>query len=850
MKNILFCGCAMPLALLAQPAFAQDAETNEETAEQSGGLNTIVVTAQRREETLQDAAIPINAATGEQLINSGVADATALNKIAPALNVTNGGGANTAYFVRGAGNFTNNGYTAPAIAFNIDGVYIGRPSSTISSFLDLNRVEVLKGPQGTLYGRNSTGGAINVIPNIPEIGELSGSIAAGYGNYDAYELTGVLNVPVGETSAARIAATVSGRDGYFKDGTSDAEDFAVRAQFLTEIGDSVTLRLSGDYSTQGGNGQGVAIDGVYSFRPFQPNEPVPNWPFRPATTDLFDGLHDPAVLSQIIGVATNAPLRANDGTYAFPARDDEYWGLNAELNFDLGDAELVVIPAYRKSTLDNIFNGPPFKAAINQDTAEQFSIETRLSGSAGAFDYILGAYYFDEKVEGQNSFNQFSTTSFNEFESNVESLAFFARGTFNVSDDFRLVGAVRYTDESRSFDFKAFSLAAVCLAEFGGPPPCERTSTPIPSIPVGLTLGDSIRQYDPALFIGQPAEAYIAAANAAADGVRTVTIFGGFGPTDTNVPPSIGPLAILSATPNEADLSDGDSEITYRLAAEYDVTPDNLLYASFETGFRAGGFNQSFGNEIYAPEFIDAFTVGSKNAFAGGDVILNFEAFFWDYTVQQLAVLGLDARGNNSFFTRNVGDSSIYGLEAELQWAPGSATQLRGSVQYLNATYDNYSFSQVDLADEALDPPNFLTPVTTCATTQTGFDGDPATPSSYNIDCSGRDALNAPKWTVTGGIQQSFDLGESEIVATFDGRYRSSREVGFNYVPGGRAESVLTLDASLTYQPYSEDFFITAYVRNLTDETIFATYQLGAGNVAGGALEPPRTYGVRIGYNF
>ncbi len=851
MKKILLCGCAMPL-VLAQPALAQGAGPDNETAEeqQSGGLNTIVVTAQRQEETLQDAAIPINAATGDQLIAAGVSDATALNRISPALAVNNGGGANAAYFVRGAGNFTNNGYTAPAIAFNIDGVYIGRPSSTISAFLDLNRVEVLKGPQGTLYGRNATGGAINVIPNIPEIGELSGSISAGYGNYDAYELTGVLNVPVGDTAAARIAATVSGRDGYFDDGTGDAEDFAVRAQFLAELGETVTVRLSGDYSTQGGVGQGVAIDGFYGLAPFQSQLPVPSWAFTDFTTDLYAGLHDPAVQAGLVGNVTHAPLRANDGGYAFPARDDEYWGLNAEINFDLGDADLVIIPAYRKSTLDNIFNGPPFKAAINQDSAEQFSLEARLSGSVGAFDYILGAYYFDETVEGVNSFNQFSTTSFNDYVSEVESLAFFARGTFNVSDDFRLVGALRYTDESRAIDLRLISLAAVCLAELGGPPPCERTSTPVPSIPVGLTIGDSLRQYDPALFIGTPAEAYISAVNAAPNGVPTVTIFGGFGPTDTAVPPSIGPLAILSATPTVIDLSDGDSEVTYRLAAEYDVTPDNLLYASFETGFRAGGFNQSFGNEVYAPEFIDAYTIGSKNAFAGGDVILNLEAFYWDYTGQQLAALGLDGRGNNSFFTRNVGDSSIYGLEAEFQWAPTSSTQLRGSVQYLDATYDNYSFVQTDLADEAVDPPGFLPPVTTCDTTQIGFDGDLATPSQYVIDCSGRDALFAPKWTITGGIQQTIDLGASELIATFDGRYRSSREVGFNYVPGGRAEGVLTLDASLTFQPTSEDFFITAYVRNLTDETIFSTYQLGSGNVAGGALEPPRTYGVRLGYNF
>lgn len=167
MPKLLLAGSALALVLYGQTLYAQyeldqddealvEAALAEPAARQGGGgLDIITVTAQRREETLQDAAIAINAATGDELAQAGVVDATGLNKIAPALTVSTGGGANAGYFVRGVGNFTNNGYTAPAVAFNVDGVYIGRPSSTIASFLDLSRVEVLKGPQGTLYGRNA-----------------------------------------------------------------------------------------------------------------------------------------------------------------------------------------------------------------------------------------------------------------------------------------------------------------------------------------------------------------------------------------------------------------------------------------------------------------------------------------------------------------------------------------------------------------------------------------------------------------------------------------------------------------------------------------------------------------------
>nr|WP_225883602.1 Plug domain-containing protein [Sphingomonas aliaeris] len=160
---------------LAGPAWAQSADRNLPPAGTTGetaavdpveaqGLTDIIVTAQRRSESLQRAAIPVDVITGDTLANSGVTTSGQLGQIVPSLAVQNNGGANTTFFLRGVGNFTVNGYSDPAIAFNYDGVYLGRPTSTSGVFYDLERVEVLKGPQGTLYGRNATGGAINILP--------------------------------------------------------------------------------------------------------------------------------------------------------------------------------------------------------------------------------------------------------------------------------------------------------------------------------------------------------------------------------------------------------------------------------------------------------------------------------------------------------------------------------------------------------------------------------------------------------------------------------------------------------------------------------------------------------------
>mgnify|MGYP003624616359 FL=1 len=846
MRNTTASKAALSLALVsamvASPVSAQDtADADSDNAQRSGGLGVIVVTAQRKAESLQDAAIPINAATGDELALAGVTDATALNKIAPALYTTAGGGANAGYFIRGVGNFTNNGYTNPAVAFNIDGVYIGRPSSTIASFLDVAVVEVLKGPQGTLYGRNATGGAVNVIPTKPQLGEFSGNVSAGYGNYDAFNIEGAINVPIADSGALRVAATVNQHDGYNSDGTFDAKDFAIRGQFYAEPSDYFNFRMSMDYSTQKGVGAGTNIQGVYNIIPPVPalraNQPVNGWRFDAApaaVSDPYSGLHTPAADAYTATIA-GAPLHSPyNGDYVYPFRNDKYFGVNVEMNFDLGGVDLAIIPAYRHSKLDNQFNGPPFKAAINQDTAEQFSVEARLSGSTGPLDWILGGYYFDETVEGMNSFNQFATLGANSYISKSESAAVFARATYNVTDSLRIVGGIRYTDESRDFEADAVAVAGVCLEEpVGRAPFCPQ----VPTIPVGLTLQDSLSQFDPALFPARPISTYNPNGP---NGVGQVFPYGPFN-VGGDFPP--GPGALLIITPNRIEKSGGDGEFTFRAAVEYDITPDNLLYASFENGFRAGGFNASRGNEEYAPEFIDAFTIGSKNRFFDNRLELNVELFYWKYEGQQLAALGVDIDGNNSFYTRNVGESSIKGADIDFQFLATETTKIRGGVQYLDATYDSYMFNQTDLADPG-DPPELLRPVTTCDATQ-----DLAT-DSYDIDCSGKAALNSPKWSANIGIEQTVEFGNLRLIGSVDGRYRGAREVGFNYIPESRIGSDFTMDAALTLGDIDDRWTLTGYVRNLTNEAVLSVVQLGAGNVVGANYQPPRTYGVRAKFNF
>ena len=828
MKKALLAGSILGSLLMPQIAAAQETEATPQAQARSD--NAIIVTAQRREESLQDAAIPIVAATGEQLVQAGVNDVTGLNKIAPSLNIVNQAGSATSFFIRGVGNFNNNNLSDPAVAFNFDGVYVARPSAT-AAFLDVERVEVLKGPQGTLYGRNATGGAINVIPVRPQLGEFGGFIQAGYGNYNAYDISGAINAPLGDSAALRLSATVNGHDGYFSDGTGDAENFAVRGQFYAELGPVVDVRLVGEYATKGGTGPGTNILGVYELTPnvFLPAgvpTTIPNWTYSDAPANVaepFTGLYTPQTQAYFEQFGVPPLFTAADNAQ-YPSIDDEIWGVHAEINIELGDATFTIIPAYRSQELHNVYAVGVFQAALQNETAEQFSIEARVSGEAGPIEYVGGLFYFDEDTTFRSSFNQWAFASYPDAAASTESWAAFARASFNVTDEFRIVGGIRYTEDTKSIDAEQPTLTAICLVD--GFPDC----TSLPAIPVGLTIGESIGALNPALFVS------------------------GMTPLDVPVGTAVPYIADFAQPPimirGLTTVQDENSfeRVTWRGALEYDITPDNLIYASYESGYRSGGFNITFGRETYGPEFIDAYTVGSKNVFFDGILQLNIEGFIWKYRDQQSSHLGLDLLGINAFFTENIGRSTLQGFDVDFLVAPTRTTTIRGSVQYLDATNDEYVVDVPDQNDP--DTLGFITPVTGCPFTNSSVGTIFGPIATFAVDCSGTRPINAPEWSFNLGLEQIFELGDFELVASADGRYRSSRELNASYLPTSVSGEDFTADASLTLRPNDEQWFVTAYVRNLTDNDVLTNYQFGGNNVAAAAYEPPRTYGVRAGIEF
>ena len=807
MKKILLAGSILGGLFTPQIAFAQtapNAASAEAQAAESGGLNTITVTAQRREESLQDAPIAITAIAGADLASAGISTAADLSGLVPALEIQPAASGKANFYLRGVGGLTGNSLSDPAVAFNFNDVYISRPQGTGGHFFDLDRVEVLKGPQGTLYGRNATGGAINVIPARPQVGEVSGYATAAYGNYDHVQAEGALNLPLGDRAALRAAASYVKHDGYMSDGTSDQDDLSTRLSLRLEPSDIVNITIVGDYFRGRGLGTGSTI--------------ISNTGGR-FTLDDRVGLGDPraqAVYASTYVFPAGNTLRGLPTNTQFVHNDN--FGISATINVETSLGQLTFIPAYRNNDGSSVTFSPGFYIA-EQSSNDQFSAELRLaSDDTERLSYILGAYYFDDAGDTPvfNTNSQYNA-SFQSFDYSSQSYAGFARLNYNVTEDLTLTLGGRYTSEERAFSGVNQTVNRFCLI-----PPFTFSQCPgAPNFAFGLT---SI----PSAFI-----------NLSGNGVLPFPLAGGTAAFVEGFDPDRFQVQLYTRIANDSSAT--FDKFTWRVGADYDLTPDNMLYASFETGFKSGGFFFSPTTNIYQPETIDAFTLGSKNSFMGNTVRLNLEAFYWTYQDQQVSHLGSALPPGSTqpvtiFPTENVGRAVFKGIEIEAEAMATDTTRLGATVQYLDAEYKSFVYNV----------PSNSPPQTGCRTASTGA-------ATIGLDCSGFRPPNAPEWVVRLSGEQTFPLGNgADIVLDTSATFQSETLAGLEFLPVELQADYWLVDANLTYRAPSDRFFISAYVRNMFNETVFTNAfppPLTSGLFVA-PLRAPRTYGVRAGFNF
>jgi len=416
-----------PIAALAQSS------TQAEPGSNSKELEEVIVTTQHLQENLQKAAVSVTVATGDHLVMRGINDNAGLARLVPGISIAPNN-AYTNYNIRGITSGGVNALSDTAIAVNYNGVSLATPSSASGLYFDLERVELVNGPQGTLYGRNATAGAINVVAKRPVLGEFSASVGADAGNFDIFNGRGTVNIPLSEKTALRIAGQTINHGGYYSDGNSDQHDRAARISFLARPTSNLTLYLTGDYASTDNNGLGVTLQQACGT----------SFCFL---ADERTGLED---------LMSNLP-QARPASF----NDSYFWGLTGTLEWETDAGTLTVIPAFRRHSAHTMANNASFGAIRGFDDPTQKSIEVRFASLQDRrLRYQAGVYALEVDVDGVGNSETAANRSWsaNFYQSKTTSYAPFAQLTFSLTDTLRIVGGARYTTDKKETYSQRFTL--------------------------------------------------------------------------------------------------------------------------------------------------------------------------------------------------------------------------------------------------------------------------------------------------------------------------------------------------------------------------------------------------------
>jgi len=473
MGRIGFFLAGVGIAALAAPAFAQDAPP--QTPPEGPGLQDIVVTAQRRSERLQDVPVAITAAGAQQLATARVENIANVAAISPSVQFTAGNiSTSTANIqIRGLGTTGNSRSFEGAVGVFIDGVYRTRAAAALQNFNDIDNLQILRGPQGTLFGKNTSAGAVLISSTAPELDRVEGKYEIGYGNFDTFLAKGAVNVPLSENAAIRVAGLYSTRDGIYKDVNTGKrlngdETYAFKGQFLFEPVDTVKIRLIGDYS----RGHGACCY---------------------ATSNLVDGPTQPLVDALTLALGLKTPsTRLKDYEVALNHPGNQVvkdYGGTLLTDIELGGDTLKSVTALRKFSVIQTDVDPDFSGAdifsLDEDFASRFfSQELTYNGKISSLNanYVLGAFYSNEKLsmaratrwgsQGQVYWDTLlsaaglppgtvyaapGTWATEAMGGRSRSYAAFAHFDFKVGDKWNIIAGLRYSIEKKSgFFFNPF----------------------------------------------------------------------------------------------------------------------------------------------------------------------------------------------------------------------------------------------------------------------------------------------------------------------------------------------------------------------------------------------------------
>lgn len=768
---------------------------SRDTVEDGAAIEEISVTARRREENLQSTPVAVTAVTGEALDRRAAASIDAVSQFAPNVQfdgaaALSGGAYNATVFIRGIGQNDFAIFSDPGVALYLDGVYLGRSIGGILDVVDLERLEVLRGPQGTLFGRNTSGGAVNILSKQP-VDELGGEISLTGGSFDRRDGQVTVNIPFSDTLSTRFTVASANRDGYQKrliDGEDPGDKDALIARALARWAASEALTVSASLDTtrlRQNSAPLTLVDVAPSGVPF---------------ANLYNGLVAPTLgITAPNGVGTvNASwITGNvDTTWAGgPSVNNlDTRGASITLDWDMGGVVLKSISAYRD--LEALFvrdgdNTPfTFRETVNDDEQDQWSQELQLSGVSfnDRLTWLVGAYYFDEDASEDGKAN-------------------LAIGTFAALEALTLPAGTSWCGLPGA-NPRPIAACPPPL-RFGGPGNPNNVG-----VDVGVDLSTSVANESVALF-GQGTLKF----------TDSLSVTAGLRWTQDDKELRLVHLReasgrfIVGAPGTQDTFRESWSEVTPKLGFEWQATRDALFYVSYAKGFKSGGFNARPLTNItevqipYDPEVVDSYEIGAKTSWFDRRVTANLATFFNDYTDMQLTI---NATPQN--FVRNAGEAEIKGAELEIAARIARGFDLNVSAGYLDAKY-----TRLDSQLAALNPP-------------------------LTLD---KELVKAPEWTLSGGLQYRFLMGPGEITVRGDWSYKS-RVYHDVFNDRRLAQDPFHLfNAYASFHTTDQRWEVAVFGANLSDERYRVS---GNSSVAFGLAEStfaaPREWGATLRYKF
>jgi iron complex outermembrane receptor protein len=608
-------------------------------------LEEVVVTAQKRTESLMDVPISILAISGEKISNAGINDLYELSAYVPNLMVTEGT-TNTNIFMRGVGSGNTRSFEQ-SVAMFIDGIYMGRGRQFRAPFFDLERVEVLRGPQGILFGKNTIAGAINLTTAKPHVGdEFNGTVSVEYEpEYDTQTGIAIISGDVTDTLAMRLAYKHRSADGWVEDtglnrDGPEAQEDTVRLAFSWEP--SSDWQIDGKFEQSEFDSEGLTVQTVSS----NPMGGLANFVTAASLAN------DPKFESK-----PNDRL-SRDGNLSKDKRDTTVKNAAVNIDYALGEHTLTLVSGYSDYDYDDNFDADfapvSFIATIDDSDFNQWSQEIRLASPGGEkFDYITGVFwqsnelngttrndvdvltdlgpFFDATYEALKEAGQIppivNPANFsrdNDYEQDTDTWSAFFQGTLSVTDTIRLILGGRYTYEEKKFNRQGQ------FSEF--------------------------QDYD---------------TPAGLDASVTAAILGLVVPVPTY------------------DEKRTESHFTPSAKIQWDVNDDIMAYALVEQGFKAGGFNSNIDTSLESAQFGDetalGYEAGLKSTIADGRGELNIAIFRTEYDDLQVS-----AWNGISFDVGNAAESISQGVEFDGRFALTDNLTVGGAVAYLDSSYDNF----------------------------------------------------------------------------------------------------------------------------------------------------------------